>query len=44
MTENPDGTLTVKFKAGGHLEMDWHLYTWGEHVKVIKPEGWKANK
>jgi predicted DNA-binding transcriptional regulator YafY len=40
MTENPDGTLTVKFKAGGMLEMDWHLYTWGNHVKVIKPEDW----
>lgn len=38
--ENPDGTLTVKFKAGGRLEMDWHLYTWGNHVKVIKPENW----
>lgn len=20
--------------------MDWHLYTWGNHVKVIKPENW----
>ena len=35
---NPDGTLTVKFRAGGAREMDWHLYTWGKHVKVIKPE------
>ena len=34
---NNDGTLTVKFHAGGAREMDWHLYTWGEHVKVIKP-------
>ena len=38
MIENDDGSLTVKFVAGGRLEMDWHLYTWGEHVKVIKPE------
>lgn len=38
---NKDGTLTVKFRAGGRLEMDWHLYTWGEHVKVIKPKDWK---
>ena len=35
---NPDGTLTIKFRAGGAREMDWHLYTWGGHVKVIKPE------
>ena len=41
MIKNPDGTLTVKFRAGGRLEMDWHLYTWGEHVKVIKPKNWK---
>lgn len=38
MIKNPDGTLTVKFHAGGLQEMDWHLYTWGEHVKVIKPK------
>jgi len=38
MLKNDDGSLTVKFKAGGRLEMDWHLYTWGNHVKVIKPE------
>ena len=36
-TRNPDGTLTVKFRAGGAREMDWHLYTWGGHVKVMKP-------
>ena len=41
VTNNPDGTLTVKFKAGGAREMDWHLYTWGEHVKVIKPKDWR---
>ena len=40
MIKNPDGSLTVKFRAGGRLEMDWHLYTWGSHVKVIKPENW----
>lgn len=42
--ENPDGTLTVKFKAGGRREMDWHLYTWGNHVKVIKPDDWYSHK
>lgn len=41
---NPDGSLTVKFTAGGRKEMDWHLYTWGEHVKVIKPEDWYEKK
>ena len=37
---NQDGSLTVKFCAGGRTEMDWHLYTWGKHVEVIKPKDW----
>lgn len=44
MQENEDGTITVKFFAGGRLEMDWHLYTWGDMVKVIKPEDWYEKK
>ena len=35
--KNEDGTLTVKFCAGGTLEMAWHLATWGKQVEVIKP-------
>lgn len=38
---NPNGTLTITFHAGGKREMDWHLYTWGKHVKVIKPADWR---
>ncbi len=41
MTENADGSLTVCFKAGGILEMDRHLYSWGKHVRVIKPQNWQ---
>lgn len=44
MQENKDGSVTVKFFAGGRLEMDWHLYTWGDMVKVIKPEDWYEKK
>ncbi len=32
-----DGTLTVRFKAGGTYEMCWHLFTWGDSVAVVKP-------
>ena len=39
-SRNKDGSLTLRFKAGGWQEMDWHLYTWGEHVQVIKPKNW----
>lgn len=38
MIENTDGSITVKFCAGGKKEMDWFLYTWGNDVKVIKPK------
>lgn len=44
MRRNPDGSLTVCFKAGGRIEMDWHLYTWSGHVKVIKPANWDEMK
>nr|WP_241741205.1 WYL domain-containing protein [Gemmobacter straminiformis] len=38
MVEEPDGRLTVRFHAGGHLEMAWHLYQWGDAVEVLAPE------
>lgn len=33
----PDGSLVVKFRAAGLLEMCWHLYMWGDAVEVISP-------
>ena len=36
--ENPDGTLTVKFTAGGSIEMCHHLMTWGTSVEVEEPK------
>ena len=35
--EEPDGSLLVRFKASGHLEMCWHLYSWGTEVEVLQP-------
>ena len=37
VAENADGTLTVRFTAGGIDEMCWHLVTWGESVTVEHP-------
>lgn len=34
----PDGSLIVRFKAGGLLEMCWHLITWGRDVEVLAPD------
>jgi predicted DNA-binding transcriptional regulator YafY len=33
-----DGSLVVRFRAGGLREMAWHLVTWGEHVRVLAPK------
>ena len=38
LTTEPDGALTVRFHAAGHLEMAWHLYMWGDKVEVLAPE------
>lgn len=32
-----DGSVIVRFRAGGLMEMCWHLYTWGAHVEVLEP-------
>ena len=37
MEENDDGTLTVRFTAGGIDEICWHLVTWGGSVTVEEP-------
>ena len=34
-----DGSIIIRFKAAGHLEMAWYLYQWGDKVEVIKPPG-----
>ena len=36
--DEPDGSLLVRFKASGLLEMCWHLYAWGTAVEVLQPE------
>ena len=39
LNENEDGSLTVRFRAGGVNEMCWHLFTWGDSVTVEQPDG-----
>ncbi|MBL4940043.1 MAG: WYL domain-containing protein [Colwellia sp.] len=33
--ELEDGSLIVRLCASGRLEMDWHLYTWGDEVEDL---------
>ena len=35
--ENEDGSVTVKFKASGELEILWHIFKWGDSVKIVAP-------
>ncbi len=38
MASHDDGSLTVRFTAGGTREICWHLFTWGDSVTVEEPE------
>ena len=38
LEECKDGSVIIRFKASGLLEMCWHLYSWGDHVEVIEPK------
>jgi predicted DNA-binding transcriptional regulator YafY len=37
MIDEPDGSLTVSFRAGGLREMCLHLFRWGNQVEIISP-------
>jgi predicted DNA-binding transcriptional regulator YafY len=37
VTPEPDGGVTVRFRASGMLELAWHLFTWGDKVRVVAP-------
>jgi predicted DNA-binding transcriptional regulator YafY len=38
LTHEPDGSLTIRFRAGGMRELCWHLFTWGTGVTIMAPE------
>lgn len=42
LEDKPDGSLIVRFRAAGHLEMAWHLYMWGKDVEVLAPPALKS--
>ena len=35
--QNDDGSVTVKFMASGELEILWHVFKWGNSVKIVAP-------
>jgi len=38
MEDQPDGSVLVRFRAGGLLEMAWHLFTWEGRITVVQPK------
>ena len=38
LNEEPDGSVTVRFRASGMRELAWHLFTWGADVVVVAPQ------
>lgn len=42
MIDEPDGSLTVSFRAGGLREMCWYLFRWGDQVEVLSPPELRA--
>jgi predicted DNA-binding transcriptional regulator YafY len=38
----PDGSVIVRFWATGLLELSWHLFTWGDQVRVVRPDALRA--
>ena len=37
-TKQKDGSVKVQFTAGGKREIIWHLFTWGNTVKILSPK------
>ena len=35
--EQPDGSVLVRFRASGMRELAWHLFTWGDKIRVVGP-------
>ncbi|MBX9616462.1 MAG: WYL domain-containing protein [Caulobacteraceae bacterium] len=42
LEDQPDGSVVVRFRASGMRELAWHLFSWGEQVRIIAPSRLKA--
>ena len=38
----PDGSVLVRFRASGMLELAWHLFSWGDKIEILAPDSLKA--
>ena len=37
-----DGSVIVRFRASGMLELSWHVFTWGDRLEVLAPDALKT--
>jgi predicted DNA-binding transcriptional regulator YafY len=33
-----DGSAIVRFRTSGMLELAWHLFAWGNKIKIVSPD------
>jgi predicted DNA-binding transcriptional regulator YafY len=33
-----DGSVIARFRAAGMRELAWHLFTWGDKIRILAPE------
>ena len=38
VTQNPDGSVTIAFRASGMTELSWHLFSWGDKIRILAPD------
>jgi len=38
MKQLEDGSVKVSFKASGDKHIIWHLFKWGNNVKILSPK------
>lgn len=37
-----DGSVRVSFRAGGMLELAWHLFTWSDAIEILAPDSLRS--
>jgi predicted DNA-binding transcriptional regulator YafY len=40
--DQTDGGVVVRFRASGMRELAWHLFSWGDQVRIVAPERLKT--
>lgn len=38
VTREADGSVTICFRASGMTELSWHLFSWGDKIRILAPE------